>query len=293
MSHKLAEIFSLADRISVIRDGQLVATRPAAAFDHEAVVEAMLGRRPADLFPPRMRPRAVGPTLLRVEGAHGPNLRGVSLDVRAGEIVALAGLPDAGPPALLRAMFGLIPLARGRIDVAGRTIPRPTPRSAIRNGIAYLPADRLREGLLPLMDVLTNAEAIHRVMAMPRRERLPKATEAIRKLSVRTASVFNRITSLSGGNQQKTLLARWLVMRPKVLMLDDPTRGVDTGAKSEIYFILRAIADAGAAVVFTSSDSLELSRLPDRILLFRYGEIVDDIRDPVTHADLDRAIAAA
>ena len=293
VSHKLGEIFSLADRISVIRDGQLVASRPVAAFDHAGVVEAMLGRRPADIFPPVVRPRATGATLLEVTDAHGPNLRGVSLAVRAGEIVALAGLPDAGPPSLLRALFGLSRLASGQLAVAGRPLGGTTPRAAIGNGIAYLPADRLRDGILPLMDVLVNAEATHRAMGRPRRERVAKAMQSIHRLSVRTASVFNRITSLSGGNQQKTLLARWLVMQPKVLLLDDPTRGVDIGAKSEIYFILRAIADAGAAVVFTSSDSLELASLPDRILLFRQGTIVQEIREPISHADLDRAIAVA
>ena len=119
-----------------------------------------------------------------------------------------------------------------------------------------------------------------------------QATQSLRRLSVRATSVMNRITSLSGGNQQKTLLARWLVMEPKILMLDDPTRGVDIGAKSEIYHILRGIADAGAAIVFTSSDSLELARLSDRILLFRHGKVVDEFLQHLTHAELDAAIAA-
>ena len=293
VSHKLGEIFSLADRISVVRDGALVATRSAAAFDHDAVVEAMLGRRPDDIFPTVVRRRPTGATLLRIDDVRGKNLSGVSLEFRAGEILALAGLPDAGPSSLLRHVFGLDRLSAGRLELSGRPILGLTPHDAIQNGLAYLPADRLRDGILPLMSVLENAEATYRVMALPRRDRIGKAMESSRRLSVRTTSVFNRITALSGGNQQKTLLARWLVMQPKVLMLDDPTRGVDIGAKSEIYFILRAIADAGAAVVFTSSDSLELASLPDRILLFSHGKITQAIDEPVTHADLDRAIAAA
>lgn len=182
----------------------------------------------------------------------------------------------------------------GSIAVAGKAIGRSTPRAAIRSRVAYLPADRLREGILPLMSVLRNAEATDEAMhSSDGATRRRKALAAIKRLSVRTSSIFNRITSLSGGNQQKTLIARWLVMEPKVLMLDDPTRGVDIGAKSEIYHILRGIADSGAAVVFTSSDSLELARLSDRILLFRHGKVVEEIVRDVTHAELDRAISAA
>jgi ABC-type sugar transport system ATPase subunit len=193
----------------------------------------------------------------------------------------------------LQHVFGLQRRTAGSITISGRDISAPTPRSAIRNGIAYLPADRLRDGLLPLMSVLRNAEAaseaVHADSAAIRRD---KALHNIKLLSVRTASLFNRITSLSGGNQQKALLARWLVMQPSVLMLDDPTRGVDIGAKAEIYRILRQIADTGAAVLFTSSDSLELASLADRIILFKAGKVAAEYSKPVTHAELDLAIAA-
>jgi ABC-type sugar transport system ATPase subunit len=294
VSHKLGEIFSIADRISVIRDGTLIATRPVAEFDHEKVVDAMLGRQPAEIFPAQVKPRPVREVLLEVDKVHGRDLVGASIKVRAGEIVALAGLPDAGPSALLRHIFGLDHATSGTIQIEGRTIGKSSPRAAIRSGVAYLPADRLREGILPLMSVLRNAEATNEAMHTTNGPtRRQKAVAAIKRLSVRTSSILNRITSLSGGNQQKTLIARWLVMEPKVLMLDDPTRGVDIGAKSEIYHILRGIADSGAAVVFTSSDSLELARLSDRILLFRQGVVVEEIMRDVTHAELDRAISAA
>ncbi|MBN9060051.1 MAG: sugar ABC transporter ATP-binding protein, partial [Rhizobiales bacterium] len=294
VSHKLGEIFSIADRISVIRDGTLITTRPVAEFDHEKVVDAMLGRQPAEIFPAQVKPRPTNEVLLDVTDVHGRELAGASLKVRAGEIVALAGLPDSGPSSLLRHIFGMDHATSGTIAISGRPIGRSSPRAAIRSRVAYLPADRLREGILPLMSVLRNAEATDEAMhASTGRERRNKALDAIRRLSVRTSSILNRITSLSGGNQQKTLIARWLVMQPKVLMLDDPTRGVDIGAKSEIYHILRGIADSGAAVVFTSSDSLELARLSDRILLFRHGKVVEEIVRDVTHAELDRAISAA
>jgi ABC-type sugar transport system ATPase subunit len=294
VSHKLAEIFRLADRISVIRDGSLVATAPVAEFDHEKVVHSMLGRQPAEIFPKQIKPRKVGAVLLDIKNLRGRNLAGASLQVRAGEIVALAGLPDSGPSALMRQTFGLQPGDSASIVVGESSIDRFTPRAAIRSGIAYLPADRLGEGILPLMSVLRNAEATGEANHITSGVRLRcEALKCIRNLSVRTSSVLNRITSLSGGNQQKTLLARWLVMQPKVLLLDDPTRGVDIGAKSEIYRILRALADAGAAILFTSSDSLELARLSDRIILFRHGAIVEEISHNISHSALDRAIAAA
>jgi ABC-type sugar transport system ATPase subunit len=294
VSHKLGEIFSIADRISVLRDGALVATKPVAEFDHEKVVHAMLGRKPAEIFPPQIKPRKASDVLLHVDSLVGRDLSGASLEVRAGEIVALAGLPDAGPSALLRHVFGLDRATSGSIAIAGQTVGRWTPREAIRRRLAYLPADRLRDGILPLMSVLRNAEATSEAMhATGDAIRRGQAMQSLRRLAVRATSIMNRITSLSGGNQQKTLLARWLVMEPKILMLDDPTRGVDIGAKSEIYHILRGIADAGAAIVFTSSDSLELARLSDRILLFRHGKVVDEFLQHFTHAELDRAIAAA
>jgi ABC-type sugar transport system ATPase subunit len=294
VSHKLGEIFSIADRISVLRDGELVASKPVAEFDHDGIVHAMLGRKPAEIFPPQIKPRKVSDVLLQVDGLVGRDLSGASLEVRAGEIVALAGLPDAGPSALLRHVFGLDHAASGSIRIAGQPVGFGTPRNAIRGRLAYLPADRLREGILPLMSVLRNAEATSEAMHVASEAtRRRQAMQSLRRLSVRATSVLNRITSLSGGNQQKTLLARWLVMEPKILMLDDPTRGVDIGAKSEIYHILRGIADAGAAIVFTSSDSLELARLSDRILLFRHGKVVDEFLEHFTHAELDRAIAAA
>ncbi|CAD6547509.1 sugar ABC transporter ATP-binding protein [Paraburkholderia metrosideri] len=298
VSHKLAEIFSIADRISVIRDGRLVASGPAADFSHETVVTAMLGRNPAELFPVRAAKAAQASqtsqveSLLAVTDLVGKRLHGASLTVRKGEIVALAGLPDAGPSDLLQHIFGLQQPKSGVIDINGRRLGRLSARRAIRNGIGYLPADRLLDGILPLTSVLGNAEATNRAMRSTSLAVCKaSALENIKRLAVRASSLLNPITSLSGGNQQKTLLARWLVMSPTILMLDDPTRGVDIGAKAEIYRILRQIADAGSAVIFTSSDSLELANLADRIVLFRNGRVAQEYVDPVSHAELDRAIA--
>ncbi len=294
VSHKLGEIFSIADRISVIRDGKLVTTGSVSELNHERVVAAMLGRNPSDIFPDRK----VGPSLeerplVRIQGLEGHQISGASLDIKKGEIMALAGLPDAGPSSVLKHLYGLSRPKAGSITLHGRALVNNSPRRAIASGIAYLPADRLLDGILPLMSVLKNAEAASQAMhATDGATRRQRAMESIKRLSVRTESLHSPITSLSGGNQQKTLFARWLTMRPSLLMLDDPTRGVDIGAKSEIYHILRKIADDKAAVVFTSSDSFELANLADRIVLFRNGKVVDEIRR-ATHEEIDQLIAAA
>jgi ABC-type sugar transport system ATPase subunit len=292
VSHKLAEIFAIADRVTVLRDGGWVGTWPAAELNHDRVVQAMLGRLPAEIFPPLSKASPALPPLLSVTGLTGRQLAGVSLRVAPGEIVALAGLPDAGASALLRALFGLDPPSAGDIELAGRRFS-PRPAAAISRGCAYLPGDRLAEGLLPLMNVLRNVEAVAEARRLaPPAARRRAALAAIARLSVRAASLLQPITALSGGNQQKALIARWLTTDPKLLLLDDPTRGIDVGAKTEIYGRLREIARGGTAILFTSSDSLELAQLPDRILVFRAGRIAEEIAGGVDHAELDRRIAA-
>lgn len=293
VSHKLAEIFKIADRISVIRDGKLVESGPASEHTHDTVVAAMLGRNPAELFPKRPGTRASDDVQLDIKNLAGTRLDDVTLKAYKGEIVALAGLPDAGPSDLLQQIFGLASPSSGLIEVCGQRAAHLSPRNAIRRGIGYLPADRLLDGILPLTSVLGNAEATNRAMHFSgRAEGRAKAMDSIKRLAVRASSIFNPITSLSGGNQQKTLIARWLVIKPRVLLLDDPTRGVDIGAKAEIYRILRQIADAGSLVMFTSSDSLELANLADRVVLFKNGRVVREYVEPVAHAELDREIAS-
>jgi len=282
VSHKLGEIFSIADEISILRDGQLVLSQQAAGLKHSQIVAAMLGRDLAEIFPSekRARPKASRrQILLQVENLVGRQLSDVSLTLEAGEIVALAGLPDAGPSALLRHIFGLQKPESGCVVVREQAFAHMTPRRAISLGLAYLPADRLLDGILPLMDVLQNTQATDEAMGMsPKLKRRERALSSIKQLGVKAPSLREKITSLSGGNQQKTLLARWLSVSPCVLMLDDPTRGVDIGAKSEIYHILHQLRRQGVAIVFTSSDSLELAHLADRILLFRQGKIIDEIQ---------------
>lgn len=292
VSHKLGEVFALADRVTMLRDGRRVGTWQAAELDYDRVVHAMLGRTPSEIFPPHPVSSTATP-LCRIKDLGGRILRGASLDLRPGEIVALAGLPDSGASSVLRSLFGLDATSSGRIEFDGAPYAASSPAAAIRCGLAYVPADRLRDGLLPLMSVLRNVGAVAEARDMlPNAARRDQALEAIRRLGVRAASVLQRITSLSGGNQQKALVARWLMVRPKILLLDDPTRGVDIGAKIEIYRLLRDAAQAGMAIAYTSSESLELSQLADRILVFRDGRVAEEIVGTVAHELLDRKIAS-
>ena len=293
VSHKLGEVFAVADRVTMLRDGRRVGTWPVAELDHDRVVHAMLGRMPNELFPPVAAQSLASPAC-RVTELTGDILRGVSVDLRPGEILALAGLPDSGASALLRSLFGLDRTASGTIELGGRRYAATNPAQAIQRGLAYLPADRLRDGLLPLMSVLRNVGAVAEARAMLRgATRRERALEAIRRLGVRAGSMLSRITSLSGGNQQKALLARWLMVRPQILLLDDPTRGVDIGAKIEIYRLLRDAAQGGMAIAYTSSEALELAQLADRILVFRRGRVAEEIVGRIAHEALDRKVAAA
>ncbi len=293
VSHKLGEVFAIADRVTMLRDGRRVGTWPVAELDHDRVVHAMLGRTPSDLFPPPGAPRDTAP-VCRVTALRGAVLRDVSVDLRPGEILALAGLPDSGASSLLRSLFGLDRIASGDIQIGGRRYDPSDPARAIRCGLAYVPADRLRDGLLPLMSVLRNVGAVSEARAtLSRADRRERALGSIRRLGVRAGSMLSRITSLSGGNQQKALIARWLMVRPQILLLDDPTRGVDIGAKIEIYRLLRDAAQAGMAIAYTSSESLELAQLADRILVFRHGSVAEEIIGRIAHEALDRKVAAA
>lgn len=292
ISHKLGEVFDVADRVTVVRDGAHVSTRKIADLSYESLIADMLGHNPSKIFPKRGA-LMKAPTALLVNDVHGTNMNGVTLQVKRGEIVALAGLPGGGPTDALRAIFGLDAIRSGSIVLPGgdkqRGVGAP---AAIRAGMAYLPSDRLRDGIMPLMSVVENIEATSAAMADGGRgARRTEALASIGKLNVRTSDPGKLISALSGGNQQKALIARWLMMKPSLLLLDDPTRGVDIGSKAEIYHLLGQLADQGTAIVFTSSDSIELSGLADRILVFREGRVFEDVAGGVEYEWLDRKIA--
>lgn len=285
VSHRMEEVFALADSATVLRDGTHVCDRaPVSAADEPALIAAMAGRKVADIY--SYRPRTAGDVRLRAEAVIGPRLRApVSIEVRAGEIVGLFGLVGAGRTELLRLIFGADRPRAGRIEADGITLSPGDPRAAIAAGIALVPEDRKDQGIVPAAAVRENIALAWRNLAgAPRlvdagRERT--ATDAlIRRLRVKTPDGERAIATLSGGNQQKAILARCLMAGASVLLLDEPTRGIDVAARSELYDQLFAFAEAGGAICFASSDLAEVLGIADRVLVMRDGAVAGAVARP-------------
>ncbi len=278
ISHRLEEIFALADRVTVLRDGESVGTHPAADIDEATLIHLMVGREVAQIYPPGES--APGEPVLTLEGVgcRASGVADVSFEVRAGEVFGLAGLVGAGRTELARILFGMTPADAGSIRLKGRTVAIGSPREAVDLGIAYVPEDRRRHGVVLEMPVEQNMTmAIHRRLFrggwLRFRAERELANGYIRDLAVKTYGPEAPVGSLSGGNQQKVSLARWLATKPQVLILDEPTQGVDVGAKSEIHRIIRRLAKAGLAVVLISSDLPEVLGMSDRIGVMRGGRM--------------------
>jgi ABC-type sugar transport system ATPase subunit len=286
VSHRMKEVFAVVDRLTVLRDGQVVAGGPAADFDHDRLVHAMVGRKPAVVHPtPAPAERR---TALRVRGLHVPgHVHDFALDVAEGEVVGLTGLVGSGRSEVLDAVFGAGPRAAGHVEVAGEPFDHRTPARAAERGIAYVPNDRKRLGLVLDASVQTNlvmaVDAARRRLARPHRRReRAVATAAMERFGVRAASGALAVGRLSGGNQQKVVLAKWMLTDPRVLLLDEPTRGVDVGAKAEIYRLVQRAQADGLAIVVSSSEVPELLLLCNRIVVMHRGGVA---------ATLDRADA--
>jgi ribose transport system ATP-binding protein len=279
ISHRLAEVQRLADRVTVLRDGRNAGELTRDEIRPERMVALMVGRD-VSLFAGQ-RPRTPGATMLEVAGLVVPAnpARRLSFSVRAGEIVGVAGLVGAGRSELLQALFGIDPPLAGKVRVGGREVALRRPLDAIEAGLALVPEDRKQQGLILEMSVRHNIglPALRRnrlLGGLLNRERERADADAmIRKLRLRPADPRKAAQDLSGGNQQKAVLAKWLLLGPRVLLLDEPTRGVDVGAKEEIYHLIEEAAEAGAAVLFVSSELPEVLGLADRILVMHQGDI--------------------
>lgn len=279
ITHRLEEVALLADRVTVLRDGQTVGTRHAAAVDQSELIHMMVGREVTRLYPPREA--EPGGTLLELRGlgCRSGGVREVSLQLHAGEILGLAGLVGAGRTELARVLFGLTPADSGDIVLGGKAVRIASPRDAVAQGIAYVPEDRRRHGVIPEMTVTENMSlASHRRLfpgtwLRPRRER-SLALDFMQRLAVKADSPAAEVGTLSGGNQQKVALARWLATEPRILILDEPTQGVDVGAKSEIHRQMRTLAAQGMALLLISSDLPEVLGMSDRIGVMRHGRLV-------------------
>ena len=288
-THRMAEIQELADRVVVLRDGNLVMNEPVAAAPEHAIVRAMIGRDLDSLFPDH--PEAtheigLSVTELQVERG-GPT---VTLQVRRGEILGLGGLVGAGRTEILEAIFGIRRSYGGDIVVGGRSVRRNAPAEAIRAGTALVPEDRKGAGLVLQQTVIDNVSLPH-ISAFTAggwirgRQRRAAVTIATESVSLRSRGLDQTVGTLSGGNQQKVVIARWLTQNATVLLLDEPTRGVDVGARGEIYNIVRDLAAAGLAVLLVSSDMQELIGLSHRVMVIRGGQAVGEL----STEDLERA----
>jgi ABC-type sugar transport system ATPase subunit len=282
ISQRLQDIEPVADRVTVLRDGALVETLNIAEADEATITRLMVGRSLTDYFHRDIptTPATTGEVLLSVRNLAVPGaVEDVSLDVRPGEVVGLAGLVGCGRVEVVRSIFGA-DTGFGEVTVAGRPYPRRTPRRSIQREIAFVTGDRKGEGLVPSGSVLHNLSLIanSRLSLLPiqgQRQRAAALT-AMRELQVRPADMSLPAGSLSGGNQQKVVIGRWLSSEPKVLLMDEPTRGVDVGAKSEIYRLVRELASQGVAVVISSSENIELLGVCDRVLMMFRGRVVAD-----------------
>lgn len=278
ITHRLNEIYTLADRVTVLRDGRVIATAAVAEMPPDLLVRNMVGRELSQ--DPGEPPQSVRPeVMLRVSRlSRGRDFQEVSLEVRRGEIVALAGLVGAGRTEVLETIFGVSPADKGQILVANREVTIRNPADAIRSGIALVPDDRKGKGLVLGASVRTNMVLAwqRQFVIHPRRETIG-ADRMIAELRVRTRGAERPVSELSGGNQQKVVLAKWLLADAKIVLLDEPTRGVDVGAKAEIYALIRALAERGTAILFASSEMEEVLRLADRVLVMHRGRIAGEL----------------
>ena len=295
ISHRFDEVFGLCDRITVMRDGQWVSTDATGDLTVEQVVRRMVGRDVAELFPKQAV--AAGEVLLEVRGLTRRGVfTDVSFDVRAGEIVALAGLVGAGRSEVMRAVFGVDRYDSGSVQVEGERLKGGSPAAAMAAGLALVPEDRRQQGLVMELSVERNATLTRRWelsrlgWLSARRER-DAAAEWSGKLQVKAGRMSDPVSTLSGGNQQKVVLAKWLSTRPTVLVVDEPTRGIDVGTKAEVHRLLSQLAADGLAVVMVSSELPEVLGMADRVLVMHEGRLAADI--PRARADESSVMLAA
>jgi ABC-type sugar transport system ATPase subunit len=297
VSHRMDEIFRLCDAVTVLRDGRHVGTQPIASLDRAALVQMMIGRRLEEYFPDHVQGKP-GNELLRVEGLASPaGFTGVSFTLRAGEVLGFAGLVGAGRSEVAHALFGLDAQAGGRIIVQGQPVRIRSPRQAMAHGIGLVPEDRKRQGLVLSMTARSNTTLatlkwLARLGFINHRAEREQARRDIERLRVRAASPEVLTAGLSGGNQQKLVLAKWLAARCRILILDEPTRGVDVGAKAEIHALIDELASQGAGVILISSELPEILNLSSRVLVLKDGRVVGDLpRERATQDAVMRLMA--
>ncbi len=280
ISHRMDEIRAICDTITILRDGKVIVTDEVAKYTDDAINEMITGRKLGTaLHQGRAHQSSPGRTLLELRGLSTRRITNISLSVRAGEILGLAGLVGSGRSATLRAIFGVDAVLDGELQVDGKTTSIVQPRDAIDAGIAYIPEDRRGQAIVPMMSVernfgLANQKRFSSLGFIAANTRKSSIRRFVQEMGIKPADIRVQLGNLSGGNQQKVVIARWLQTEAKILLFDEPTRGIDVGAKAEIYTLLRELASKGAAIVVVSSELPEILLLSDRIGVMNKGRLV-------------------
>jgi rhamnose transport system ATP-binding protein len=295
ISHRLEEVGAIADAVTVLRDGRHVATRPQAELSHAEIVRLMVGRSLDQLFP--KEEAEIGDVVLRVKGLGRRGVfSNVSFELRRGEIVGLAGFVGAGRSEVARAIFGIDRADTGELSIEGRRFRPRSPRAALSRGLAYLPEDRLQQGLVQPMSIAINTSmAVLPALTpggvlRPRRERA-LARRFMEQLRIKATSPAQVVRGLSGGNQQKVVLSKWLAAEPSILILDEPTHGVDVGTKADVHRTISHLAAQGLTILLISSELPEILGMSDRVLVMREGRLVAEFTR--AEATQERVIEAA
>jgi ribose transport system ATP-binding protein len=284
ISHRMDEIFRLCDRITILRDGTLIKTVPTKDTNMEELIRLMIGRDLSQEFPQRVvyQGADAGETVLRVEKLCNRKIRDISFELKKGEILGVAGLVGSGRSEVVRAIFGADKITAGAVFVRGKKIAIKHPAGAIKNGIALIPEDRKREGLMLILSIVRNMtitviKNLSRYLFVSRQREKELLGKSVKLLSIKVSSIGNAVSSLSGGNQQKVVLAKWLASDADVLIFDEPTRGIDVGAKKEIYDFLFKLKTDGKSMIVISSEMEEILGLSDRIIVMHEGQISGEL----------------
>lgn len=295
ISHRLKEVFRICERITILRDGVLVKTLNTSETNEEAIICQMVGRNIDHLYPAKKG--KTGAEILRVENISGHRFRNISFSLKKGEILGFAGLVGAGRSEVARAVCGIDPLATGQIYLNGQKVRFNTYYDAIRTRVAYLTEDRKNEGLFLKMSVVANLvvtslrEIAHQHLVHQEKER-SLAARYVEKLQIKTADLFQRMINLSGGNQQKVVVGKWLAIDPVVLFMDEPTRGIDVGAKTELHYLMRELCDRGIGIVLISSELPEIIGMCDRVIVMNEGCIAGElVEEEITEQNIMRLAA--
>jgi ribose transport system ATP-binding protein len=280
ISHKIEEIIQICDRVTILKDGKYVNTKEIKNTNQREIVNLMVGRELKNMFPERGKSERK--LLLSVKNFSGEKFKNISFELYSGEILGFTGLTGAGRTELFRAIFGVDQPQSGEIKIKGKKVNLNNPYKSMKNGIGFLPEDRKQDGVFLDMDIkdniiVANLKANSNKITMNRKKSEKNAIDMVKKIDIKIGNIYDKAISLSGGNQQKLLIARWLLANSQILIVDEPTRGIDVGAKQEVYFVLRDLANHGIGIIFISSELPEILGLSDRVIAMYHGKITGDL----------------